>query len=136
MALTDLPPRTAALRDALAAMPRAVAEPMTASRGKTPLVLIFKVMGKTFAILSLRDEEYVILKCDPHLAEALQGAYRGVGHRTHLDRRHWISVNLDSDVPSTEIERLAAHSYDLVCAGLPKRQRAGLADPVERGSRP
>jgi predicted DNA-binding protein (MmcQ/YjbR family) len=99
---------------------------MTASTGTMPLVLIYKVMGKMFAILSVRGTENVILKCDPHLAETLREQYAGVGHRSHLDRRFWISVDLDADVPSEEIERLAAHSYDLVRAGLTRKQNAEL----------
>ena len=122
----DLKPRTAALKARLEAMPGAEAEPMSAPRGSRPLVLIFKVMGKTFAILGLRDDEHVILKCDPHLAEVLREQYAGVGHRSHLDRRHWISVSLDADVPVQEIERLAASSYDRVRAGLTRKQKADL----------
>ena len=36
-------------------------------------------------------------------------------------------VNLDSDVPEDEIERLAGHSYALVCEGLTRKQKAELA---------
>ena len=121
-----LPPRTEALKTLLEAMPGAVGEPMTAARGSTPLVILFKVMGKMFAILNVRGAENVILKCDPHLAEVLREQYAGVGHRSHLDRRFWIAVDLDADVPAEEIERLAAGSYALVRAGLTKKQRAEL----------
>ena len=121
-----LAPRTSALKAVLEAMPAAVGEPMGASRGSEPLVVIFKVMGKMFAILSVRREEYVILKCDAHLAETLRGQYAGIGHRSHLDRRFWISVSLDADVPAEEVERLVAHSYDQVRAGLTKKQKAEL----------
>ncbi len=121
-----LPPRTEALKAVLEAMPGAVGEPMTAARGSTPLVILFKVMGKMFAILNVRGAENVILKCDPHLAEVLREQYAGVGHRSHLDRRFWIAVDLDADVPAKEIERLAAGSYALVRAGLTKKQRAEL----------
>ena len=126
MEVGDLSPRTTALRAILAAKPGAAAEAMAAPRATTPSVLIFKVMGKMFAILSVRKIENVILKCDPHLAETLREQYAGVGHRSHLDRRFWISVNLDADVPVAEVERLAGHSYDLVRAGLTRRQRAEL----------
>jgi predicted DNA-binding protein (MmcQ/YjbR family) len=122
----SLGPQTLALKAVLEAMPGAVGQPMTAATGTTPLVLIFKVMGKMFAILSLRGAQNVILKCDPHLAEVLREQYAGVGHRSHLDRRFWISVDLDADVPAAEIERLAAQSYDLVRAGLTRKQRAEL----------
>ena len=80
-----------------------------------------------FAILSLRGAENVALKCDPHRTEVLRGKYTGIGHRSHLDRRFWISVDLDADVPAEEIERLAGHSYELVCAGLTRKQKAALA---------
>jgi predicted DNA-binding protein (MmcQ/YjbR family) len=111
----------------LEAKPGAVAKPMSAPRASTPSVLIYKVMGKMFAIVSIRGIENVILKCDPNLAQVLREQYTGVGHRSHLDRRYWISVNLDSDVPADEIERLAGHSYELVCATLTRKQRAELA---------
>jgi predicted DNA-binding protein (MmcQ/YjbR family) len=81
-----------------------------------------------FAILGIRKEPFVILKCDPHLAEVLREQYRGVGHRSHLDRRFWISVSLDADVPPEEVQRLAAHSYDLICASLTRKQKAELAN--------
>ncbi len=123
----ELGERTLALKAVLDARPGAVAAPMSASRGSSPLVLIYKVMGRMFAILSVRGAESVILKCDPHLAEILREQYAGVGHRSHLDRRFWISVGLDADVPADEVERLAAQSYALVCAGLTRKQKAELA---------
>ena len=123
----DLGERTAALKASLDGKPGAVVEPITAPRGSTPIALMYKVMGKMFAILAVRGTEYVILKCDPHLAEVLRDQYAGVGHRSHLDRRFWICVTLDADVPADEVERLAAHSYEQVCAKLTRKQRAELA---------
>lgn len=123
----DLPAETSALRAVLDAMPGAKAEPMTAARGSKPLVLIYKIMGKTFAILSLRAEPFVILKCDPFRADVLRETFNGVGHRSHLDRRYWISVDLDADVPADEIEGLVAHSWDQVAASLTRKQREELA---------
>jgi predicted DNA-binding protein (MmcQ/YjbR family) len=116
----------AALQAILEAKPGAAADPVAARGGSAPIALMYKVMGKMFAILSVRGEAFVILKCDPHLAEVLREQYAGVGHRSHLDRRFWISVSLDADVPDEEIERLIAHSYDLVRAGLTRRQKAEL----------
>lgn len=123
----DLPAATASLKAILDAMPGAVAEPMTASRGITPLVQIYKIMGKMFAILSLRAEPFVILKCDPFRADLLRQTYNGIGHRSHLDPRTWISVDLDADVPVDEVRLLVAHSWDQVAATLTRKQRADLA---------
>ena len=56
----------------LEAKPGAAANPMSAPHASSPSVLIYKVMGKMFAILSIRGVENVILKCDPNLAQALR----------------------------------------------------------------
>jgi len=96
-------------------------------RGNSPpIAVIYKVGGKMFAILSVRGVADVILKCDPVLASTLREVYTGIGHRSHLDRRFWISVRLDADVPIKEIRRLISLSYDLVCAKLTAKQRAAL----------
>jgi predicted DNA-binding protein (MmcQ/YjbR family) len=125
MELTD---RVAALKAVLDAMPGAKIVSRSQPRStKGPLVLDYNVMGKTFAILQVRGGERVILKCDPHLIEILKEQFAGVGHRSHLDRRYWICVELDADVPAAETERLVAGSYDLVRAGLTKKQQAELA---------
>ena len=84
-------------------------------------------MGKMFVILALRGDESVILKFDAQLAAALRRKYEGIGHHSHLDKRFWISVTLDADVPAREIKRLADHSYDLVVSGLTRKQQAELA---------
>jgi predicted DNA-binding protein (MmcQ/YjbR family) len=124
----DLPAETAALKRVLDAMPGAVGEPMNASRGTRPLVMIYKIGGKTFAILSLRERPFVILKGDPFRVEILRETYRRVGHhRTHLDPRYWVSIDLDADVPDEEIEALVAHSWDQVAATLTRKQREELA---------
>lgn len=79
---------------------------MTPPRASVPNVLIFKVMNKMFAIMSIRGPEGVILKCDPDQVLLLREEYEGVGHRSHLDPRYWISVSLESDVPMDKIIRL------------------------------
>ncbi|MDO8378778.1 MmcQ/YjbR family DNA-binding protein [Phenylobacterium sp.] len=112
----------AALQAVLAAKPGAVGSALPSAPG----VALYKVMGKMFAILTQKGEPSVILKCDPQLVEILREQYAGVGHRSHLDRRFWICVTLDSDLPPDEIERLVAGSYDLVRSGLTRKQKAEL----------
>ena len=113
-----------AARAAILAMPGAEGSRLPSA----PAVTLCKVMGKMFAILEDGKTQGVILKCDPHLAEVLREQYASIGHRSHLDRRFWIFVNLGpgSDVPGAETARLIGHSYDLVAAGLTKKQKAEL----------
>jgi predicted DNA-binding protein (MmcQ/YjbR family) len=119
--------RTAAVKAWIEQKPGAVPELFSTRRSAEPIAVIYKVMGKIFAILSVRRIENVILKSDPHLVQMLRREYVGVGHRSHLDRRYWISVTLDADVPSKEVKRLVSQSYDLVCAKLTAKQKAELA---------
>ena len=117
--------RTAVMKVILDAMPGAVSGPVPAPRGADRGALLYKVMGKVFAILSVRDGA-VGLKCDAHLADILREQYAGVGHYRHW-LRNWISVSLDADVPPAEIERLAAGSHEFVCSELTRKQKADLA---------
>ena len=123
----DADQTVASVKALLDTRPGAVAEPAPAPKPtSTPSAFLYKVKGKMFAILATGKVKAVSLKCDPHLAEILREQYQGVGHRYHLDRRHWISIELDADVPADEIERLVLGSYDLVRAGLTRKQRAEL----------
>ncbi len=126
--------RTATVKAWIEAKPGAEGTAFTPPNGTTPLSVIYKVMGKMFAILALRGVEDVILKCDPELASALREEHAGIGHRSHLDRRFWISVRLDADVPTEQVRRLVSLSYDLVCANLTAKQRAELARLKREGS--
>jgi len=107
-------------------MPGATANALASGRSLEPAALLYKVAGKMFAIVSLRGSANVIVKCDPYLAQTLRERYSGVGHRSHLDRRFWISIDLYADVPLKEVKRLAAHSYQLVFAKLPRKQQAAI----------
>jgi len=119
--------RTATVMGWLDAKPGAAAVPLAARKGSPPISAMYKVMGKIFAIVSLRGTDFVILKCDPHLADILRSQYKSVGHRSHLDRRYWISIDLDGDVPSSQVKRLLSQSYDLVCTMLSAKQQVELS---------
>ncbi len=105
----------------LDSLPGAVAEP-----GPAAGVSLYKIRGKLFAILEERRES-VILKSDPDLVPVLLEQYAGVSQRSHLDRRFWVCVSLDADVPANELARLVDRSYALVRANLTRKQEAELA---------
>jgi predicted DNA-binding protein (MmcQ/YjbR family) len=119
--------RTLALQAVLEAYPGAEAFPVPMPRGRPSPALMYKVKAKIFAILDIKGYEAVLVKCDPEWSDLLRDQYQGIGRRSHLDPRRWISIRLDADVPPEEVERLVARSYELVCAGLTRKQRAELA---------
>lgn len=119
--------RTEALKAVLEACPGAEAVPVPMPRGRPAPAVMYKVKSKIFAILNIKGDEAVLLKCDPLWSDILREQYQGIGRRSHLDPRRWISVKLDADVPPEEVEQLVARSYELICAGLTKKQKAELA---------
>jgi predicted DNA-binding protein (MmcQ/YjbR family) len=114
------------LKALLDALPGAVGEPWTPPRGTSPLSILYKIGGKMFAVLTLRGDLYVVIKAPPFVCDMLREQYTGVGKRTHLDPRHWVGIDLESDVPDEEIASLARSSYELVRESLPRKQRAAL----------
>jgi predicted DNA-binding protein (MmcQ/YjbR family) len=90
-------------------------------------VAVFKVGGRVFALCSLSDQPgSVSLKCDPTLAEALRDRDRSVTPGYHLNKRHWNTIELDGSVPGDELAELVDHSWELVVAKLPRRERDAL----------
>ena len=45
-----------------------------------------------------------------------------------MNKKHWISVRFDSDVPEKKVLELVKQSYELAAAHLTKKQQAALAE--------
>jgi predicted DNA-binding protein (MmcQ/YjbR family) len=91
--------------------------------------LVFKVMGKIFALKGLdRLPSQANLKCDPERAIELREEYDGrIIPGYHMSKKLWNSILLE-DLPDTLIIELIDHSYDLVVAKLTKKAQAELAN--------
>ena len=93
--------------------------------------LVFKVMGKMFAIMGLEQEDpFVNLKCDPDKSIELREEYDDIRPGWHMSKKHWNSVYVDRGLDSRLIRELIDDSYDLIVTSLPKKVKAemGLAD--------
>lgn len=92
--------------------------------------LVFKVMGKMFALSSLKKWEEgmpsVNLKCDPDRALELRAQYEAVQPGYHMNKQLWNTISINQDVPDKMILELIDHSYDLIVAGLTKKLQAEL----------
>jgi predicted DNA-binding protein (MmcQ/YjbR family) len=66
----------------------------------------------------------VSLKCDPELATALVRTHPAITPGYHLNKRHWITVDLTVDLPVGLVEGLLIDSYDLVLDGVPRGRRS------------
>lgn len=89
--------------------------------------LVFKVMGKMFALTGLDSEVFTAnLKCDPARAVELRERYPEIQPGYHMNKRHWNTVELETGLEDTLLTELIDHSYELVVQKMPKRLREEL----------
>ncbi|MBK8094138.1 MAG: MmcQ/YjbR family DNA-binding protein [Verrucomicrobiaceae bacterium] len=92
-----------------------------------PEALVYKVAGKMFAITIPEDfPARINLKCDPERAVELRDEYKGIRPGWHMNKKHWNTIMLDGSVPPRLVRELVEHSYQLVVAGLPAKERSKL----------
>ncbi len=91
-------------------------------------VLVFKVMGKMFALADIDNFEYINLKCDPGRALELRASNEEITPGYHMNKKHWNSVNVLGNLEDDFIKDLIAHSYDLIAASLPKKMKETLKE--------
>jgi len=94
------------------------------------VTLVFKVMGKMFALVGLQrweeGETKVNLKCNPDWAQELRGEYEAINPGFHMNKKHWNTITLNNDVSDKFAFELIDHSYDLVVKGLTKKLKEEL----------
>lgn len=89
-------------------------------------VLVFKVLGKMFALIDVEEYTFLNLKCDPERSIELRELYPGITGAYHFNKKHWNSVSTNGTVPDKLMYELIDHSYDLVVDKLPKNLRDKL----------
>lgn len=86
--------------------------------------LAFRIGNKIFAITDLERLPFrVNLKCDPERAVEMRERYDCVTPGYHMNKKHWNSIEPDSDLPDEILIELIDHSYDLVFSSLKKSER-------------
>ena len=88
--------------------------------------LVFKVMGKIFALTHLELFESINLKCDPENAALLRERHAAVLPGYHMNKKHWNTILMDGSVSDSLITRWINDSYRLVAAKLPKKVQEEL----------
>ncbi|PHN06182.1 MmcQ/YjbR family DNA-binding protein [Flavilitoribacter nigricans] len=89
--------------------------------------LVFKVMGKMFALTGLDSETATAnLKCDPLRAVELRESHPQIIPGYHMNKKHWNTVELETGLDNELLTELIDHSYDLVVEKMPKKLREEL----------
>ncbi len=90
--------------------------------------LVFKVMGKMFALTDLEGDFSANLKCDPEEAIDLREKYTAVRPGYHMNKRHWNTISDDGSVSNEQIFKWVDNSYILVVDKLSRIKKAELAN--------
>lgn len=107
-----------------------------------PAPLVFKVMNKMFAYVSVKEGKAVVtLKCVPLDGEILTEQYESISPGYHMNKRHWITVSLTDEISDDMVIDLANKSYELVVSKLKKadkeklKRQIGGANKCKKSSR-
>ncbi len=86
--------------------------------------LVFKVMGKIFAILPLNNETpSVNLKADPERSLEWREMHHQIIPGFHMNKKHWNTVFIEDGLDDKFIIELIDHSYSLIIKGLTRKLR-------------
>ncbi|MEY8686610.1 MmcQ/YjbR family DNA-binding protein [Bacteroides sp. AN502(2024)] len=89
-------------------------------------LLVFYVADKWFCFVNVDVFDFCNIKCIPEQIEELQDKYEGVKPGYHMNKRHWMSVYFNEDVPDKMIRELVKKSYDIVVSSLSKKEKEEL----------
>jgi len=90
------------------------------------VTLVFKVMGKIFALVNLDSDLSVNLKCLPEKAIELREHHPAVIPAYHMNKTHWNTVNIDGSIDDKLIYKWIDDSYNLIVNSLTRKQKESL----------
>ncbi|MFC2114633.1 MmcQ/YjbR family DNA-binding protein [Bacteroidota bacterium] len=89
--------------------------------------LVFKVMGKIFALINLEGDSHLNLKCEPNLALELRASYpENVLPGWHMNKKHWNTIVIEHNLDKDLIFEWVDHSYEQVKSKLTKKLKDEL----------
>ena len=88
--------------------------------------LVYKVMGKMFALTDSNAFSSINLKCDPEIGTQLREQYSSVIPGYHMNKKHWITVQLDGSIPDKRVFQWIDASYLLVIESLPQSHKNAI----------
>ena len=91
------------------------------------VTLVFKVMGKMFALTGLDRESFQInLKANPANSEIWRDEHPEVAPGFHMNKKHWNTVDMEGALDEAFVLEMIDHSYDMVVKGLTRKLKAEL----------
>lgn len=98
-----------------------------------PAPLVFKVMGKMFAYVSVKEGVPIVtIKCVPLDGEILIEQFESIRPGYYMNKKHWLTISLTDEIPDDMLIDLANKSYELVVKKLTKANKAKLRSQAEQ----
>lgn len=90
------------------------------SKGSHSSVMKHSGNDKMYAMIGDWDGLHINLKCDPEKAEQYRSMYEGVTPGYHMNKKHWNSIKIGSDVPEDVLLDMLRESIRLTA---PKKKK-------------
>jgi predicted DNA-binding protein (MmcQ/YjbR family) len=90
--------------------------------------LVMKAAGKIFALTDINSFLTINVKCDPEKAVELREKYNSITAGYHMNKKHWNTIQVNSELSDKEIKYWIQYSYDLIVNKLSKSEKALLND--------
>lgn len=89
--------------------------------------LVFKVGGRMFLLIGLQPPFRFTVKGTPENVLRYLEEYPEIIHPGYyMNKKHWVSVDLEKNLEADFIKKLVTDSRKLVVQKLPKKQQTGL----------
>lgn len=91
----------------------------------------YKIGDKMFAAICLGEDDkpyYINLKVEPEEGAFLRDQYEDIIPGYYSNKKHWISVNPDGNVPDDLLKDLLDKAYELVLAGFSRKKQREILE--------
>ena len=89
-----------------------------------PGIVVYKVLGKMYALCTYESPLTVNLKCEPGRALELRNRFEAINPGYHMNKKHWNTVTVDGSIPKDLLLNMIHCSYELVVKGMTKKDQA------------
>ncbi|MGL4593148.1 MAG: DNA alkylation repair protein [Thermoguttaceae bacterium] len=85
----------------------------------------YMINGKFFVLImqNPKKESIITLKLEPNYGHLLRMNHKEVTPGYHMNKRHWNSISLESDISNDFLEELIDESYKILFASLSKKKQ-------------
>lgn len=97
--------------------------------------LAYRVMHEIFALADTENFESIHLKCDPIKAATLRNLYPEVEPSSHMDKKHWNSIDPNGYLSDILIKEWIKDSYDLIVEELPRKDQKELEKLIKKNKK-